>query len=119
MAPGTYTNAVKSGVQCRTRQSSTPNTQGPLFKKRGKHIQNVEHHEREWNHSKLPLFQRNNDKKNMFLIGISTLKRMLARKMTTNDISTKIKTIHRKKWNVLRIAFYNIYRKANSTPLML
>lgn len=81
MAPGTYTNAVKSVVQCRTRQSSTSNTQGPLFRKRGEQIQNVEHHEREWNRSKLPLFQRNNDKKNMFLIEISTLNRMLDRKI--------------------------------------
>ncbi|CAC5420581.1 unnamed protein product [Mytilus coruscus] len=93
MTPGTYSNAVKSGLQCRTRQSPTPNTPGPFLRQRCEQIPNVEYDERKLERPKFPLFQRNNDKKNLFLIGSSTLKRMSARKMTTDKITTKVKTI--------------------------
>ncbi|CAC5404243.1 unnamed protein product [Mytilus coruscus] len=86
MTPGKYSNAVKSGLQCRIRQSSTPNTPGSFLRQRCEQIPNVEYHERELERPKFPLFQRNNDKKNLFLIGSSTLKRMSARKMTTDNI---------------------------------
>ncbi|CAC5405105.1 unnamed protein product [Mytilus coruscus] len=56
-------------------------------------LPNVEYDERKFERPKFPLFQQNNDKKNLFLIGSSTLKRMSARKMTTDNITTKVKTI--------------------------
>ncbi|VDH93656.1 Hypothetical predicted protein [Mytilus galloprovincialis] len=93
MTPGTYSNAVKSGLQYRTSQSTTPNTPEPFLRQRGEQIPNVQYHVTELERPKYPLFEKNSNKKNLFLIGSSTLKRMSARKMTTNSITTKVKTI--------------------------
>jgi hypothetical protein len=48
-----------------------------------------------FNRTKFPEFQNSSERKNMFLIGSSTLKRMSPRKMSTEKFTTKVKTIRR------------------------
>lgn len=52
-----------------------------------------DYNDRNFNRTKFPEFQRTSERKNMFLIGSSTLKRMSPRKMSTEKITTKVKTI--------------------------
>lgn len=112
--PGTYSNAVKRGLQYKTRPSSltdrtgnfiqkgiqqTPNTrrngyQGidiPAFTDSDERTPNIHNTGRQG--TAFPAFTPSNDRKNLFLIGSSTLKRMSARKMSNDKVTTKVKTI--------------------------
>ncbi|CAC5356137.1 unnamed protein product [Mytilus coruscus] len=53
---------------------------------------NTKYTDREVN-STYPHFLRSSEKKNLFLVGSSTLKKMSPRKMSTEQINTKVKTI--------------------------
>ncbi|VDI04165.1 Hypothetical predicted protein [Mytilus galloprovincialis] len=99
--PGTYSNAVRSGLPSssnkpvslnRTNLGNKHNAQSPTYVEKQRSPINTKYTDREVN-STYPHFHRSFDKKNLFLIGSSTLKKMSPRKMSTQQINTKVKTI--------------------------
>ena len=62
-----------------------------------------------FNCTKFPEFQRTSKRKNMFLIGSSTFKRMSPRKMSTEKITTKVKTIRGGRLKRYRGMFDKLY----------
>ncbi|CAC5385436.1 rnhA [Mytilus coruscus] len=99
--PGTYSNAVKSGLPSssnkpvslnRTNLGTHHDTQNPTYMERQRSQINTKYTDREVN-STYPHFLRSSEKKNLFLVGSSTLKKMSPRKMSTEQINTKVKTI--------------------------
>ncbi|CAC5413151.1 rnhA [Mytilus coruscus] len=99
--PGTYSNAVKSGLPSssnkpvslnRTNLGTHHDTQNPTYMERQRSQINTKYTDREVN-STYPHFLRSSEKKNLFLVRSSTLKKMSPRKMSTEQINTKVKTI--------------------------
>ncbi|CAC5401123.1 unnamed protein product [Mytilus coruscus] len=99
--PGTYSNAVKSGLPSssnkpvslnRTNIGTHHDTQNPTYMERQRSQINTKYTDCDVN-STYPHFLRSSEKKNLFLVGSSTLKKMSPRKMSTEQINTKVKTI--------------------------
>ncbi|CAC5403011.1 unnamed protein product [Mytilus coruscus] len=99
--PGTYSNAVKSGLPSssnkpvslnRTNLGDHHDTQNQTYMEKQRSKINSKYTDCEVN-STYPRFLRSSEKKILFLVLSSTLKKMSPKKMSTEQISTKVKTI--------------------------
>lgn len=95
--PGTYRNAVKKGLPEETIQLNTPIKRNQDQIRPARKESRVASSKMEFNtppnENIFPNFRNDDGMKNVFVVGSSTLKKLSPRKMSTENVNTKVKTI--------------------------